>query len=54
MPANTAGNSGLTYDPSSNTYTYVWKTGKGMAGTCQMFVVLLIDGSDHLAYFQFK
>jgi len=54
MPADTAGNSGLTYDPSSNTYTYVWKTDKRMAGTCQMFILLLIDGSDHLAYFQFK
>jgi arabinogalactan endo-1,4-beta-galactosidase len=54
MPANAAGNSGLTYDPSSNTYTYVWKTDKRIAGTCQMFIVLLIDGSDHLAYFQFK
>jgi hypothetical protein len=53
MPANTAGNSGLTYDPSSNTYTYAWKTDKGMAGTCQMFILLLADGSDHLAYFQF-
>jgi hypothetical protein len=53
MPAGTAGNSGLTYDPSSNTYTYVWKTDKSMAGTCQMFILLLIDGSDHLAYFQF-
>jgi hypothetical protein len=54
MPADTAGNSGLTYDSSSNTYTYVWKTDKRMAGTCQMLTLLLIDGSDHLAYFQFK
>ena len=54
MPANTAGNSGLTYDPWSHTYTYVWKTDKRMTGTCQMFTLLLIDGSDHLAYFQFK
>jgi len=49
-----AGNSGLTYDSSSSTYTYVLKTEKKMADTCQMFSLLLIDGSDHLAYFQFK
>jgi hypothetical protein len=50
----TAGNSGPSYDASSNTYTYVWKTDKSMGGTCQMFTLLLVDGSDHLAYFQFK
>jgi hypothetical protein len=50
----TVGNSGLGYDPLSNTYTYVWKTTKSMAGTCQEFTLLLIDGSDHIAYFQFK
>jgi hypothetical protein len=50
----TAGNSGLSYDASSNTYTYVWKTDKSLGGTCQMITVLLIDGSDHLGYFQFK
>jgi arabinogalactan endo-1,4-beta-galactosidase len=33
----TAGNSGLSYDPSSNSYTYVWKTDKSMGGTCQVF-----------------
>jgi hypothetical protein len=54
MAADMAGNSGLTYNPRSNTYTYVSKTGKKMAGTCQMFILLLIDGSHHLAYFQFK
>ncbi len=54
MEAATAGNSGLSYDSTSNTYTFVWKTDKSMAGTCQQFTLLLIDGSDHLAYFQFK
>ena len=52
--SETADNSGLTYDSSSNTYTYVWKTDKQMMGTCQLFTLLLNDGSDHLAYFQFK
>ena len=51
---DTAGNIGLTYDTSSNFYTYVWKSEKKMADTCQMFTLLLMDGSDHLAYFHFK
>jgi hypothetical protein len=50
----TAGNSGLSYDASSNTYTYAWKTDKSMGRTCQVFTLLLVDGSDHLAYFQFN
>lgn len=54
MEAAMAGNSGLSYDATSNTYTFVWKTDKSMAGTCQQFTLLLVDGSDHLAYFQFK
>jgi hypothetical protein len=54
VPTSTAGNSGLGYDAGSNTYTYVWKTDKSLGGTCQGFTLLLIDGSDHEAYFQFK
>jgi arabinogalactan endo-1,4-beta-galactosidase len=53
MEAARAGNSGLSYDSTSSTYTFVWKTDKSMAGTCQQFTLLLVDGSDHLAYFQF-
>jgi hypothetical protein len=26
----TAGNSGLNYDPSTDTYNYIWKTKQGM------------------------
>ncbi len=41
-PTVTAGNSGLQYDPTSDTYTYVWKTDPGMpAGSCQQLVVKL-------------
>jgi hypothetical protein len=50
----TASNSGLSYDALSDTYTYVWKTNKGWAGTCRLLNVTLDDGSQHLAYFQFK
>jgi arabinogalactan endo-1,4-beta-galactosidase len=50
----TAGDSGLSYNSSSNAYTYVWQTTKSMAGTCQEFTLLLNDGSDHIAYFHFR
>jgi hypothetical protein len=50
----TAGNSSLSYDAASDTYTYVWKTNKGWSGTCRALTVQLDDGTQHLAYFQFK
>ena len=51
---DTAGNSGLQYNSSTGTYTYVWKTSKSWAGTCQQFDLRLSDGTDHTADFQFK
>lgn len=51
---DTAGGSGLQYDSSTGTYTYVWKTSKSWAGTCQRFDLRLNDGTDHTADFQFK
>ena len=50
----TAGNSSLSYDVASDTYTYVWKTEKKWAGTCRLLTVQLDDGMQHLAYFRFK
>jgi hypothetical protein len=50
----TAAGRGLAYDSRSKTYTYVWETTASMAGTCQEFTLLLNDGSDHIAYFQFR
>lgn len=50
----TVSNSGLTYDPATDTYTYVWKTEKAWAGTCRTFHLTLADGTDHVANFQFK
>ncbi len=50
----TAGSSSLSYDPATDQYTYVWKTTKGWAGTCRVLTVTLDDGTQHLAYFQFK
>ena len=52
--ADTSGSSGLQYDASTGTYTYVWKTDKAWAGTCQQFILGLNDGSTHTATFQFK
>ena len=50
----TAGSSSLSYDSSTDTYTYVWKTEKAWAGTCRQLVVKLDDGSSHRANFKFK
>lgn len=50
----TAGGSGLSYDASTHTYTYVWKTDRKWAGTCRVLVVRLTDGSEHTATFNFE
>ena len=49
-----AGKSGLTYDPKSDQYTYVWKTEKSWADTCRYLSLQLMDGTEHRAAFQFK
>jgi hypothetical protein len=50
----TAGRSSLSYDAATDTYTYVWKTEKSWEGTCRWLIVKLNDGSDHVAFFQFR
>jgi hypothetical protein len=50
----TAGNSSLQYDPGTQRYSYVWKTDKTWAGTCRQLIVKLIDGTEHVALFQFN
>ncbi len=50
----TSGNSSLSYDSTTNTYTYVWKTQSNWSNTCQQFVIRLTDGSYHVAEFQFR
>ena len=50
----TAGSSSLSYDPSTEQYTYVWKTDQTWADTCRQLVVKLNDGSFHRANFKFK
>ncbi len=50
----TTANQGLTYDAATAQYNYVWKTDKSWAGTCRLFTLRLIDGTDHNAAFKFK
>ena len=49
----TAGGGGLSYDPSLDRYTYVWKTNRAWAGTCRQLVVKLDDDTYHRANFKF-
>ena len=49
-----AGGSSLSYDPATQTYTYVWKTNSGWKGQCRTLIVKLSDGTEHLANFKFK
>ena len=50
----TVGNSSLSYDAATDTYTYGWKTEKAWAGTCRQLTIKLNDGTEHLANFKFK
>jgi hypothetical protein len=54
IETTTAGNSSLSYDPTSNQYTYVWKTQSIWANSCRQLVVNFADGSTRRANFQFK
>jgi len=47
-----AGGSGLSYDPLSSLYTYVWKTEKGWAGTCRRLVLRFTNGQEKAADFR--
>lgn len=49
-----AGQSELQYDPTTDTYTYVWKTSKAWAGTCRQLILKFDDGSSHWATFAFR
>jgi hypothetical protein len=49
----TAANS-FTYDPATDTYTYVWKTEKSWTGTCRQVSVQFIDGQTYLLNFSFR
>jgi hypothetical protein len=49
-----AGGSSLSYNATSERYTYTWKTKKAWSGTCRQLVVKQDDGSIHRAIFKFR
>jgi hypothetical protein len=49
-----AGGSSLTYNPTTDQYTYIWKTNSAWKNTCRWLTVKLSDGSEHSVSFQFK
>ncbi|MFD9635077.1 PxKF domain-containing protein [Streptomyces violascens] len=49
-----AGQSSLSYDSGSDTYTYVWKTDSAWSNTCRTFLLGLKDNSTHNANFKFS
>lgn len=53
IEATTTSPPGLSYDPATARYTYIWKTEKVWAGRCGTFQLGLNDGSDHHALFRF-
>jgi hypothetical protein len=54
IETDSAGASGLSYDATSDQYTYVWKTEKAWSGQTRQLVLKLTDGSEHTANFQFR
>ncbi len=49
----TLGSNSFTYDPATDTYTYIWKTERSWAGTCRQLTVRVIDGQSYLLKFRF-
>jgi protocatechuate 3,4-dioxygenase beta subunit len=54
IPAETPGNSGLSYDPETGRYTFPWQTDSAWGGTCREFVLTRDDGVQHRAYFRIQ
>ncbi len=52
--AETSGNSGLVYDATDEQYIYRWKTNKGMANNCYLFLLDLDDGTQHQTRFDLR
>jgi Regulator of Chromosome Condensation (RCC1) repeat protein len=50
----TAGGSSLSYNATTDEYTYIWKTDKAWVGTCRILTLRFIDGAEYTALFQFK
>ncbi|MFL5778923.1 MAG: ExeM/NucH family extracellular endonuclease, partial [Chloroflexota bacterium] len=54
LETESAGGSGLAYDPATDTYTYVWKTVKSFTGTCRLLDLTFRDGTYRTAAFSFR
>jgi hypothetical protein len=50
----TSGSRDLSYKKGTEEYTYIWKTEKAWAGSCRQLILKLNDGTEHLAYFEFR
>ena len=50
----TAGQSSLSYDSTTDRYKYTWKTENSWKNTCRQLNVTLRDGTVHTAKFKFK
>jgi ABC-type oligopeptide transport system substrate-binding subunit len=50
----TSNGAGLTYDASTGTYTYHWKTASSWKGQCRTLIVRLRDGQELRASFRFS
>lgn len=50
----TAGGSSLAYDPTTDEYTYVWKTDRHWKDTCRDLTLLFTDGTRAVASFSFR
>jgi hypothetical protein len=44
--------SGLTFDPVSQRYTYVWRTERSWVGACSELVFRFDDGQERVVRFQ--
>jgi hypothetical protein len=45
---------GLSYNPATDQYNYVWKTSSSWSGTCRQLMVIMKDGAVHYANISFK
>lgn len=49
-----AGASSLSYDATTQTYSYVWKTDKAWSRTCRQLILEFADGTTRIAIFHFS
>ena len=54
MEAETTGNSGLRYDTTNEQFVFNWKTAKSQGGSCDVFILSLVDRNQHKANFELK